>query len=113
MWLDMFLEKRKKWTNKSEEVMYWRKARQINDWILGKKYKKYWLDKYREDNYSVWQPISIEELNELLSIIDTFKKSNDWITDYTMDYIEYTKENLPKLIKELWEDEEFIYSASR
>lgn len=112
MWLDMSLKKRKKWKNKWEEVMYWRKSYAINEWILDKQYKKYWLDEYWDDNYSIWKPISIEELNELLSVIDTFEKNKEWFTDYTLDYIEYTKENLPKIIKELWDDEELIYDAS-
>lgn len=115
MWLDMYLEKRKKGNksfNTNKEVMYWRKARAINNWILEKQYNKYWLDEYWDEDYAWNKPISVDELKELLSILDTLVIDKTF-TDYTEDYIDRMKKELPEIIESLWEDEEFVYSASR
>ena len=71
--------------------------------------RDWWKDNLEDGKY-------IKNPNIAESILPTIDWFFFWSTDYDEHYLwklEHTKEGIEKALKDLWDDEEFIYGASR
>lgn len=96
MGMDAYLEKRRKWSNKTTEIMYWRKCQDLNTLIID------------EINAEVWNCC----VDPTIMTLDMFNKIV-WKADIILDEELYQNEiiRIKEEFNNLSQDEEIIYSS--
>lgn len=97
MWLDMYFEKRKKWSNETEDINYFRNCNELQNIIL-------W-----EINYNQWDfciNSSIVTKNNFDNIVNKSKHLLD------IELFEQDIEIINKAFKNLNDNEEIIYNSN-